>query len=217
MDTSTRRAPGAALIDTGVVPILRGKRSGEHLPAVIDALVDNGIRCLEITTNTPGGFAAVAAARARYGTEVELGMGTVLTPQHVDAAEQAGATFIVSPHTDPALAAEAVTRGLGYYPGAFTATEVLTAWRLGATAVKIFPASIAGPRYLKELSGPIDGVALMPTGGVTLDLVPEYLAAGAIAVGMGGPLLGDALDGGSLTELGARARAVLDVIREARS
>jgi 2-dehydro-3-deoxyphosphogluconate aldolase/(4S)-4-hydroxy-2-oxoglutarate aldolase len=216
MSVPARRAPSAALIETGVVPILRGKRTGEHLPAVIDALVDNGIRCLEITTNTPDGFAAVAAARARYGDEVELGIGTVLTVAHIDAAEQAGATFIVSPHTDPALATEAVARGLGYYPGAFTATEVLTAWRLGATAVKVFPASVAGPRYLKELRGPIDDVPLMPTGGVTLDLVPEYLAAGAIGVGMGGPLMGDALDGGSLTELGARARAVLDVIREAR-
>ncbi|GAA4199384.1 bifunctional 4-hydroxy-2-oxoglutarate aldolase/2-dehydro-3-deoxy-phosphogluconate aldolase [Actinocatenispora rupis] len=212
MTVPSRQTPSRALTETGVVPILRGKKTGEHLPAVLDTLVDNGIRCLEITTNTPGAFAAVTAAHERYGADVELGIGTVLTVDDVRAAEQAGAAFIVCPHTDPELADAALARGLGYYPGAFTATEVLTAWKLGATAVKIFPASVAGPKYLRELGGPIDGVPLLPTGGVTVELVPEYLAAGAIAVGMGGPLVGDALDGGDLGALATRTRRVLDAV-----
>jgi 2-dehydro-3-deoxyphosphogluconate aldolase / (4S)-4-hydroxy-2-oxoglutarate aldolase len=215
MTNPSRRQPGEALLATRVVPILRGKRTGEHLAAVIDTLVDSGIRCLEITTNTPGGIEAVAAARQRYGDAVELGVGTVLTVEQVAAAADAGAGFIVSPHTDPALGAAAAERGLGWYPGAFTATEVLAAWSYGATAVKLFPASAGGPKYLRELLGPIDGVPILPTGGVTLVTVPEYLAAGALAVGMGGPLLGDALDGGDLTELAVRARSVLRVIAEA--
>jgi 2-dehydro-3-deoxyphosphogluconate aldolase/(4S)-4-hydroxy-2-oxoglutarate aldolase len=199
-----------ALLATRVVPILRGKKTGEHLSAVIDTLVSAGIRCLEVTTNTPGAFEAVAAARQRHGDAVELGVGTVLTADQVAAASAAGAGFIVSPHTDPALGAAAGDRGLGWYPGAFTATEVLAAWQHGATAVKLFPASLGGPKYLRELRGPIDDVPILPTGGVTVESVPEYLAAGAIAVGMGGPLLGDALDGGDLAALADRARRVLD-------
>jgi 2-dehydro-3-deoxyphosphogluconate aldolase/(4S)-4-hydroxy-2-oxoglutarate aldolase len=215
MDNPSRRAIGEALLATRVVPILRGKKTGDHVPAVIDALVGSGIRCLEITTNTAGAFDAVAAARQRHGASVELGIGTVLTADQVAAAAGAGATFVVSPHTDPAVGAAAAEHGLAWYPGAFTATEVLAAWRYGATAVKLFPASLGGPKYLRELLGPIDGVPILPTGGVTVEAVPDYLAAGAVAVGMGGPLLGDALDGGDLTDLAARAAAVLDVIAEA--
>jgi 2-dehydro-3-deoxyphosphogluconate aldolase / (4S)-4-hydroxy-2-oxoglutarate aldolase len=217
MTPPARQKPGPLLTGTGVVAILRGKQTGEHLPAVIDTLVANGIRCLEITTNTPGALAALAAARSRYGDEVELGVGTVLTGEQVAAAREAGAQFVVCPHTDPAIADAALAAGLGYYPGAFTATEVLSAWRLGATAVKVFPASVAGPRYLRELRGPIDDVPLLPTGGVSIESVPEYLAAGAIAVGMGGPLIGDALDGGDLTELAERAHLVQRVVSGVRT
>ncbi len=217
MTVPNRQTPGPALTGTGVVPILRGKSTGRHLAAVIDTLVDNGIRCLEITTNTPGAFDAVRDARSRHGDAIELGIGTVLSVDDVAAAQQAGAQFIVSPHTDPLLASAATAQGLGYYPGAFTPTEVLAAWELGATAVKVFPASVAGPRYLKELRGPIDHVPLLPTGGVTLESVPDYLAAGAIAVGMGGPLIGDALDTGDLDALAVRTRRVLAVVAEARS
>jgi 2-dehydro-3-deoxyphosphogluconate aldolase / (4S)-4-hydroxy-2-oxoglutarate aldolase len=215
MDNPSRRAIGDALLATRVVPILRGKKTGDHVPAVIDTLVASGIRCLEITTNTPGAFGAVAAARQRHGAGVELGVGTVLTADQVAAAAAAGATFVVSPHTDPAVGAAAAEHGLAWYPGALTPTEVLAAWGYGATAVKLFPASLGGPKYLRELLGPIDGVPILPTGGVTLVSVPDYLAAGAVAVGMGGPLLGDALDGGDLRELAARAVAVLNVIAEA--
>lgn len=211
-----RQQPSALLTGTGVVPILRGG-TGEHLPAVVDTLVANGIRVLEITTNTPGVFDAVAAARERYGDDVELGVGTVRTVAHVADAARAGARFIVCPHTDPALGVAAAEHGLAFYPGAFTATEVLTAWGAGATAVKVFPASVAGPRYLKELRGPLDDIPLVPTGGVTIDLVPEYLAAGAIAVGMGGPLVGDALNDGDLAALADRAHRVLAAVAKARS
>lgn len=215
MDKPVRLELSEALLTTRVVPILRGKKTGEHVPAVIGTLVDSGIRCLEITTNMPGAFAAVTAARQRYGAEVELGVGTVLTAEQVAAAADAGATFVVSPNTDPAVGAAAAEHGLAWFPGALTPTEVLAAWEYGATAVKLFPASLGGPRYLKELLGPIDGVPILPTGGVDLVSVPDYLAVGAVAVGMGGPLVGDALDGGDLTELAARAVAVLRVVAEA--
>ncbi|MFC4947460.1 bifunctional 4-hydroxy-2-oxoglutarate aldolase/2-dehydro-3-deoxy-phosphogluconate aldolase [Pseudonocardia sp. GCM10023141] len=200
--------PGPHLLRTRVVAILRG-HDGTHLAATIDALVGAGITCLEITTNTPDAFATVTATRERYGDGVEVGVGTTRTPEHVRAAAAAGAQFVVSPGTSPAVATAAHDAGLRWYPGAFTATEAETAWGLGAAAVKLFPASLGGPRYLRELRAPLDDVPFVPTGGVALDQIGEYLAAGAVAVGLGSPLLGDALRGGSLDDLAGRAAAAL--------
>lgn len=206
---SAKRIPlGAALRQTRVVAILRG-RSPEHLGAVVDTLVDSGVRCLEITMNTPDALQAIRAARERHGSTIELGVGTVRTAEQVDRAAQAGAGFIVTPGLDESVASRVTAQELAYFPGAFTATEVLTAVKLGASAVKIFPASLGGPDYVRELRAPLDDVALLPTGGVSRERAREYLDAGACAVGIGGPLLGDALDGGSHAELRRRARELL--------
>ncbi|MBB3662498.1 MULTISPECIES: bifunctional 4-hydroxy-2-oxoglutarate aldolase/2-dehydro-3-deoxy-phosphogluconate aldolase [Prauserella salsuginis group] len=199
---------GDALRSTRIVAILRG-RSGEHVDAVVDTLVDAGVRCLEITMNTPGALDAVRGAAERHGTSAKVGVGTVRTPEHVNRAAEAGAEFVVAPDTDSDVAARVHTHGLGYFPGALTATEVTTAAKLGATAVKIFPASLTGPGYIRELRAPLDDIELLPTGGVTLDLVRPYLDAGACGLGIGSPLLGDALDGGDLGELRRRAHAFL--------
>ncbi|MBB3049454.1 2-dehydro-3-deoxyphosphogluconate aldolase/(4S)-4-hydroxy-2-oxoglutarate aldolase [Prauserella isguenensis] len=199
---------GEALRSTRVVAILRG-RSGDHIDAVVDTLVDAGVRCLEITMNTPGALDAVRGAAQRHGTSATVGVGTVRTPEQVDRAAEAGARFVVAPDTDSDVAARVHARGLGYFPGAFTASEVTTAAKLGATAVKIFPASLGGPGYIRELRAPLDDIDLLPTGGVTLDLVRPYLDAGACGLGIGSPLLGDALDGGDLGELRRRAHAFL--------
>lgn len=196
--------PGPQLLQRRVVAILRG-RDGARVPEAIATLVRAGVTVLEVTTTTPGAFDAVAAARERYGDEVEVGVGTVRTVAHVRAAAAAGAQFLVSPGTSAAVAEAAHAAGLRWYPGAFTATEVETAWELGAAAVKLFPASLGGPRYLRELRAPLDDVPLVPTGGVALDQIGAYLDAGAIAVGLGSPLLGDALAGGPLHALAERA------------
>ncbi|TWH21918.1 bifunctional 4-hydroxy-2-oxoglutarate aldolase/2-dehydro-3-deoxy-phosphogluconate aldolase [Prauserella rugosa] len=199
---------GDALRSTRIVAILRG-RSGEHVDAVVDTLVDAGVRCLEITMNTPGALDAVRGAVERHGTSAKVGVGTVRTPEHVDRAAEAGAEFVVAPDTDSDVAARVHARGLGYFPGAFTASEVTAATKLGATAVKIFPASLGGPGYIRELRAPLDDIDLLPTGGVTLDLVRPFLEAGACGLGIGSPLLGDALDGGDLGELRRRAHTFL--------
>ncbi|MBE9373952.1 bifunctional 4-hydroxy-2-oxoglutarate aldolase/2-dehydro-3-deoxy-phosphogluconate aldolase [Saccharopolyspora sp. HNM0983] len=207
-DLGAKQIP-EALRRTRAVAILRGG-SGEHLDDVLDALVDSGVRCLEVTTNTPRALEALRAARLRHGTAAELGVGTVRTPEQVDQAAEAGAQFIVTPGLDEAVADRVRAHDLAYFPGAFTATEVLRAHALGATAVKIFPASLGGPKYVRELRAPLDDVEMLPTGGISPDTAGDFLRAGACAVGVGGPLLGDALDTGDLDGLRSRARALLD-------
>jgi 2-dehydro-3-deoxyphosphogluconate aldolase/(4S)-4-hydroxy-2-oxoglutarate aldolase len=207
------------LRDTGVVAILRASH-GDRLGDVIDVLVDCGVTCLEITMNTPGALAAVTSTRHRFGDRVDVGVGTVRSAEQVSPAAEAGARFVVCPDTTPAVGAAALEAGLPWYPGAFTATEATTAWRAGATAVKLFPASTGGPRYLRELRAPLDDVPFIPTGGVRLEQIPEYVAAGAVALGIGSPLLGDALAGGPLdgaTGLAARARTVVAAVAAART
>lgn len=216
--TAPRLEPGPVLRETALVAILRS-RSGARLAAVCDTLLDAGVRCLEITLNTPGALAAVRRLTAEGRTGVEIGVGTVRSPQEVDAAADAGATFVVAPTTSAAVGERAADRGMGWFPGALTPTEIASAWDLGATAVKVFPAgSAGGPRYLKEVRAPLDDVILLPTGGVAVDDVPGYLQAGAVAVGMGGPLIGSALDGDEeLARLAERARAALDAVARGRS
>jgi 2-dehydro-3-deoxyphosphogluconate aldolase/(4S)-4-hydroxy-2-oxoglutarate aldolase len=212
----TRVRPGPALLASGVVAVVRGT-SGDRMEEVLATLAAAGVRCLEVTMNTPGALASLRAARERLPADVELGAGTVLSPGEVDAAADAGASFVVAPDTRAGVAARALERGLGYYPGALTPTEVGRAWELGASAVKVFPASAVGPRYLTELGGPFRDIPLLPTGGVDIDVVGDYIAAGAIAVGVGGPLLGDALDGGSLDALSERAQRLIAAVAGARS
>ena len=203
------------LAETGIVAILRSGRD-DHLAAAAETLVDAGIRCVELTMTTPGAAAALGGLRSRLGDDVALGMGSVTTAEQAVAALEAGADFLVSPGVCPDVARAAVAAGVGCYPAGWTPTEVLAAWEQGATAVKLFPAASGGPRHLRDLRGPLPHIPLIPTGGVALEQIGDYLAAGAAAVGLGGPLIGDALDGGSLAELRRRAQAALGAVAEAR-
>ncbi|MFF4242091.1 bifunctional 4-hydroxy-2-oxoglutarate aldolase/2-dehydro-3-deoxy-phosphogluconate aldolase [Actinomadura geliboluensis] len=210
-----RMAPGAALTATGVVAVVRGTRA-DRVADVLDVLAAAGVRCLEVTLNTPGALDALGAARDRLPGDADLGAGTVRTAAEAKAAVAAGASFLVAPDTNAEVAAVARDAGVGYYPGALTPTEVARAWDLGATAVKIFPASTFGPRHLRALAEPFRDVLLLPTGGIGPDDAADYIAAGAVAVGAGGSLIGDALDGGSLDALASRARRLLATVEAAR-
>lgn len=216
--TAVRQQPGPVLRSSGLVAILRSP-VGTYLTAACETLLEAGVRCLEVTMNTPGALTAVRRLAAEHGPEVEVGVGTVRRPEEVEAAADAGATFVVAPNTDQAVGERAARRGLGWFPGALTPTEIARAWDLGASAVKVFPAgSAGGPRYLRELRAPLDDVLLVPTGGVGVDDVPGYIRAGALAVGMGSPLVGRALeDEAALAGLGGRARAALDAVVLGRS
>jgi 2-dehydro-3-deoxyphosphogluconate aldolase/(4S)-4-hydroxy-2-oxoglutarate aldolase len=217
----TARAPARPpitpqLADTGIVAILRADRE-EHLTAVTETLAEAGIRCLELTMTTPGAIEALRRLRPQLDSEIAIGMGSVIDVDQVAAVLDAGADFVVSPGVCAEAARAAVEAGVSCYPGAFTPTEILTAWELGVSAVKLFPAATGGPRHLRDLRGPLPGIPLIPTGGVAIEQISDYLAAGAAAVGLGGPLVGDALEGGSLERLRERARAALAAVRVARA
>jgi 2-dehydro-3-deoxyphosphogluconate aldolase/(4S)-4-hydroxy-2-oxoglutarate aldolase len=202
--------------DTGVVAILRGTRP-DHLEAVSDTLARSGITCLELTLTTPGALEALTRVRGALDRRIAVGIGSVITAGQAVAALEAGANFLVSPGVCADVAREAVRTGVACYPGAWTPTEIIAAWGLGAPAVKLFPAASGGPRHLANLRGPLPDIPLVPTGGVNLTHIPDYIAAGAVAVGLGGPLIGDALNGGSLDALSERAAAALDAVSDARA
>jgi 2-dehydro-3-deoxyphosphogluconate aldolase/(4S)-4-hydroxy-2-oxoglutarate aldolase len=203
------------LAQSGVVAILRGS-SDRHLESVSRTLGEAGVTCLELTLTTPGAVQALARVRAELSGDVALGMGSVIDAEQAAACLEAGADFLVSPAVCAEVAVYAAEHGVPCYPGAFTPTELLEAWRLRAPAVKLFPAASGGPRHLTDVRAPLPHIPLVPTGGVALDQIADYVGAGAVAVGLGGPLVGDALNGGSLTALAERARRALGAVRAGR-
>jgi 2-dehydro-3-deoxyphosphogluconate aldolase / (4S)-4-hydroxy-2-oxoglutarate aldolase len=209
-----RRVPvGAGLAATRVVAILRAENA-DRAEAVVDVLVEAGVRSLELTLTTKGALDVVERLAGRVPAEVEVGVGTVLSAADVDRSVDAGARFVVSPSVEPEVIAAALRRRIASYPGAFTPTEIVGAWRAGASAVKLFPAGQLGPGYLKDVRAPLPDIPVVPTGGVDIPSVSGWLAAGAVAVGMGGPLIGDALaPDGDLAALAGRAAAALEAAR----
>jgi 2-dehydro-3-deoxyphosphogluconate aldolase / (4S)-4-hydroxy-2-oxoglutarate aldolase len=203
------------LAQSGVVAILRGS-TDRHLEGVARTLGEAGVTCLELTLTTPGALDALARVRAGLSGEVALGMGSVIDADQAAACLDAGADFLVSPGVCADVAVYAAEHGVACYPGGWTPTELLEAWRLRAPAVKLFPAASGGPRHLKDVRAPLPHIPLVPTGGVALDQIADYIAAGAVAVGLGGPLVGDALDGGSLSDLAERARVALEAVGTGR-
>ncbi|NKG19896.1 bifunctional 4-hydroxy-2-oxoglutarate aldolase/2-dehydro-3-deoxy-phosphogluconate aldolase [Paeniglutamicibacter terrestris] len=212
---TNRPAPGALLRETPIVAVLRAKHASEYAP-VIDALVAGGVTSIELTLSTAGVFEELPVLRGRYGANADIGVGTITTVEDAEAAIAGGAGFIVTPITDPQIVATAVAAGIPVYPGGMTPTELFAGWKAGATAVKIFPASQVGPGFLKDLRGPFPDIQAVPSGGVDVAEAVEWIRAGALAVSVGGPLLGDAFKGGDLAELTVRAKALVNAVAEAK-
>lgn len=209
-----RPAIPAGITTGGVVAIARHLGASQAI-AVAEALAAGGVRAFELTLNEPEPDALRAIeAVARHGSEIglEIGAGTVLSIEAAGRAIDAGATFLVMPHLDAELVAWAAERGIPALPGCATPTEILAAWRAGAAAVKLFPASVAGPGFVRELRGPFPEIPILPTGGVTLETAPAFIAAGAVAVGLGGWLLGDGVAAG-VRERAARVVAAVAAAR----
>ncbi len=170
-----------------IVGILRGLDSGRLAP-VVDAVIEGGLKNLEITMNTPDAAAQIRAAVERSGDRLNVGAGTVTTLERLDEALTAGASFVVTPTVGVPVIERCVALGVPVFPGAFSPSEALRAWELGAMMVKIFPAEVLGPVYIKNLKAPLPHLKLMPTGGVDLTTLGAYRKAGADGFGVGSPL-----------------------------
>ena len=204
-----------ALLDSGVAAILRG-RIADNIDAVAGVLIEEGLTCLELTLTTPGAMRALRRLSER-NPSVAFGAGTVLTVEHASAALDAGASFLASPVFDREILSLAASANTPCYLGAFTPTEIWHAWQAGTAAIKLFPASTGGIAHLREIRAPLPDIAFFPTGGISLDDVSGYLAVGAVGVGIGGSLIGDALHGGDLSQLRNRARMVRGIAAAARA
>ena len=198
----------AAVLEDRVIAIAR-RLDPARLPGVADALAAAGLRVLEVTLDSPDALGAIERLSAAGHV---VGAGTVLSLGDAADALAAGAAFLVAPHTDVDVVRWASSRGVPAMPGALTPTEVMTAWNAGAAAVKIFPASVAGPALVRELQGPLGFVPLVPSGGVTAENARALLDAGAVAVGLGSWLTDCPQD-----EVTARARALRSTLTEGGS
>ena len=197
------------------IAILRSSSAARYVD-VSEVLVDAGIRAVEFTFTAPDVADAIRAYAKRKPADIALGAGTVTTPEQAREAVEAGATYLISPTVCLPVIEEGARLGVPVLPGAFTPTEILSAWRAGAAMVKVFPASaLGGPSYIKAVRGPLPEIPLVPTGGVDASNAAAYLAAGAVGVGVGSPLVADACEpGGDLDALAARARELVAAVTD---
>ncbi|GAA2183959.1 bifunctional 4-hydroxy-2-oxoglutarate aldolase/2-dehydro-3-deoxy-phosphogluconate aldolase [Micromonospora lupini] len=195
-----------------LLAIVRGPDPAAALAAVL-TLADSGVALVEVSLTSTDALGVIRRARAALGPGYALGAGTVLSVEDARAAAEAGAGFLVTPALAPSVT-EAARLDLPVLAGALTPTEVVQASSAGAAAVKLFPASFGGPDYLGALRDPFPGTAFVPVGGVDADGARRYLDRGAVAVGVGSPLLGDAVRGGDPAALRERAAAFLAAVRQ---
>src|SRR2546428_13768708 len=175
------------VLDSGIVAVVRSPDS-DQLVEVARALADGGVAVVEITMSVPNALDVLRQVRQALGDRLLLGAGTVLDAETARAAILAGAEFIVAPTVNLDVIRLCRRYDKLVMPGAFTPTEILSAWESGADIVKVFPADVVGPAFFKALRGPLPHVRLMPTGGVDLKTAAEFLRAGASALGIGGEL-----------------------------
>ena len=211
----------AQVLEHKAVAIVRGA-GVEDCIKVADALYEGGIRLMEITFNqkNPDSFkdtaAAISAIAEKYEGKMLIGAGTVTTPELVEIAANAGAKFIISPDTNPAVIKKTLELGLVSMPGALTPTEVLIAHNAGADFVKLFPVGNLGASYVKALCAPISHVKMLGVGGVNEDNVAEFLRAGAYGVGVGGNLANKKwIDAGEFDKITASAKKLVENIKNA--
>ncbi|KRC62587.1 hypothetical protein ASE14_01795 [Agromyces sp. Root81] len=194
--------------EQGIVAIVRAG-SPETAATSVATLIEAGLRAIEVSLVTPDALNVVRDAAAEAPSGVAIGVGTVLTSAEVAAAAEAGARFIVSPVFDPEVVRGAVEARLDVLPGVATPTEAVSAVRAGATAVKLFPASLWTPMALDEVRRALPWLETVPTGGVSPTTAPEWIRAGATAVGIGSALT-------RADDPAVAARSLLDAITRAR-
>ena len=202
------------LLATKAVAVIR-MTDAAKLARVAAALREGGITALEVTMTVPGAVEIIRAMARDKAPGVLIGAGTVLDAGTASDVIAAGADFVVSPITDRDMILACREAKVLVVPGAFTPTEIVAAWRAGADIVKVFPATSLGPQFFRDLRGPLPQVRLMPTGGVTIENAPDFLAAGACCVGIGTALLDrKAIESEDWEALTARARRLVESLRD---
>jgi 2-dehydro-3-deoxyphosphogluconate aldolase/(4S)-4-hydroxy-2-oxoglutarate aldolase len=205
------------LLSSGVVAVIRMK-DPERLSKVVMAIREGGVKCIEITMTVPGAVEIIAGMVKSAPPDVLVGAGTVTDRGTANDVIAAGAKFVVSPVFRADVVSATKAAGAVAVPGCYTPTEILAAWEAGADIVKVFPATSLGPKYFKDVAGPFPHIRLMPTGGVTIDNVGEWVKAGAVAVGIGGDLLDKkAIEEGRYEVLTEKAARMVRNFVEAKS
>ena len=199
-----------------MVAVVRAENE-EQACRIADACAEGGIIAIEITFTVPGAVEVIETLTRRdHDGEMLVGAGTVLDAETADKAIAAGARFVVSPCLRPEVARFCNDRQIPHMPGAGTVTEIVEAMESGAEIIKIFPGEILGPKFVKAVKGPLPNASLMPTGGVTLENVAEWIHAGCVAVGVGGSLTASAKHG-DFAAITAQAKQFVSKVREARA
>ncbi len=173
----------------GIIAIVRGDFPAQKILEIGDALLAAPVLFMEVTLNTPGALELIQMLRARFGENMYVGAGTVRTVDQLDAAVAAGAQFTVAPGFNSAVVTRARKADILHIPGVYTATEAESAFAAGSRLLKLFPANIGGPAYLKALRAPLDDVQFVPTGGIGPDNAAAWASAGAAALGVGSSLV----------------------------
>jgi 2-dehydro-3-deoxyphosphogluconate aldolase/(4S)-4-hydroxy-2-oxoglutarate aldolase len=217
MENTMQNTTAETLERVGLIPVLRARNAAQAL-AVAEALMAGGVTVVEVTMTVPGAINVLKELKKEYGAKLLLGSGTVTTADEAEKTIAAGAEFVVSPSLHPEVIRATKAAGKLSVPGALTPTEVITASKLGADYVKIFPCSaVGGAPYLKALLAPFPSLKLIPTGGVTLDTAASFLKAGARALGVGSDLVNlKAIDEGTPEQITKAACAYLKIVAETR-
>lgn len=206
----------SSILSSGVIAVIRMKDRNKLLK-VVEAISAGGVKCIEITMTVPGAVDMIRELSGKVAKDVILGAGTVTDVKTANDVIDAGARFVVGPVLNTDIIALSKKRGVVVMPGCFSPTEIHAAWKAGADIVKVFPATSLGPRYFKDIAGPFPDIRLMPTGGVTIDNVGEWIQAGAVAVGIGSDLLDKkAIEEEHYDVLTDRAQRMVRNFKEAR-
>lgn len=203
--------------DSGIIAVIR-LSDVSKLQHIIDAISKGGVRALEITMTTPNAIQTIETLSREIHSDFLLGVGTVLDAETARLAINAGAQFVVSPVLNEKVIQTAHRYDKLVFPGAFSPTEILTAWEYGADAVKVFPATVLGPKFFKDIQGPLPQIKLTPTGGVSLKNAAEFVQAGAICLGVGTSLLDrKMIENSDWSRLSKNAAAFIQEVKKGRS
>lgn len=211
----TRSETVSYICSTGVVAVIR-MSDAQRLSKVVEAVAAGGVKCIEITMTVPGAVELIGKLVCEMPPDVVVGAGTVTDAETAKAVIDAGATFVVGPILNLEVIRACKSADVACMPGCYSPTEILAGWNAGADIIKVFPATSLGPKFFKDIAGPFPYIKLMPTGGVSIENVGEWVAAGAVAVGIGSDLLDKkAIQEGRYDVLTTRAALLTRNFREA--